>query len=157
MFGWKNLSIFFITPVQSSHHSGSSSCWSQRGSVEGNHYHLFWECPKIITLWQKIHAELESVFKTKMTFNWDELLFGLLCSSTNYQTKHCSVFSPQKGQPGVQRIFTQYCSSTFFFFGKQVKNQVAAHQVEVSTKKTDLVLPFHWVNTGHLTHSILLS
>ena len=89
MFGWKSLSRFFITPVQWSHPSGSSSCGRQCGSVEGNHYHLFWECPKILTFWQKIHTELESLFETKILFNWDKLLFGLLHSiSTNYLTKY---------------------------------------------------------------------
>ena len=89
MFGWKNLSIFFITPVQSSHHSSSFSCWRQCGSVEGNHYHLFWDCPIILTFCQKIHTELESVFETKITFNWDKLFFGWILSiSTNYQTKY---------------------------------------------------------------------
>ena len=56
---------------------------------------------------------------------------------------------------------TQY--STFvcliLIMGKQVINQVAADRVEVSTKKTNLALPFHGVNSGDMDpqHTPLLN
>ena len=89
VFGWKSLNRYFITPVQKSHHSGSSSCWRKCGSQEANYYHLFWACPKVNAFWHKIYTELVTIFGAKITFNRDELLFGPLHStSTNIKTKY---------------------------------------------------------------------
>lgn len=87
-FCWKSICRYFITPVQSSHYSGTSNCWRQCGSHEANHYHVFWDCPKVSSFWHKVHTELEIIFETKIIFNWDELFFGLLTSvNTNISNK----------------------------------------------------------------------
>ena len=87
-FGWKTLCRYFITPAQSSHYSGTSSCWRNCGSQDANHSHVFWDCPKVHSFWRKIHLELEIIFGIKITFIWDELFFGLISlTSVNITTK----------------------------------------------------------------------
>lgn len=90
-FGWKCLIGYFTTPAQHGYHTGSSSCWRLCRSQEANHYHLFWACPKINIFWRKVYSELESIFGTGITFNWDELLFGLV-HSANVSVKNKYLF-----------------------------------------------------------------
>ncbi len=49
-FGWKNIMRFFITPAQKRHQGSGTSCWRMCGSDLANHYHLFWDCPKLFFL-----------------------------------------------------------------------------------------------------------
>ncbi len=68
--------------------SGSSSCWRNCGSQEANHYHLFWSCPEVNSLWCEIHKELTKIFGTNITFNWNQLFVGILPSVTDNKTKY---------------------------------------------------------------------
>lgn len=87
-FGWKSLCRYFITPAQSSHYMGTSSCWRNCGVQGVSHFHLFWSCPLLKNFWTTIQAELCSIFKMQMTVNWDKLLFGFLYTvDTNKETK----------------------------------------------------------------------
>lgn len=88
-FCWKCLIRYFITPSQSSHHTGSSSCWRMCRSQEANHFHLFWACPKIITFWRMVYSELRTVFGSNITFTWEELLFGYIRSANVNVKRKC--------------------------------------------------------------------
>lgn len=79
-FGWKSLCRFFITPAQSSHYSGSSSCWRNCGTHGAKHLHLFWACPAIVLFWNQFQIEVKTIFNWQTSLHWDELLFGLLYS-----------------------------------------------------------------------------
>ncbi|XP_049891866.1 uncharacterized protein LOC126384694 [Epinephelus moara] len=54
-FGWKNIMRFFITPAQKRHQGSGTNCWRMCGSDTANHYHLFWDCPKLLSYWHDIH------------------------------------------------------------------------------------------------------
>ena len=59
----------------------NSSCWRLCRSQDDDHDHLFWARPKINIFWHKVYLELVTIFGTGVTFNWDELLFGLVHSA----------------------------------------------------------------------------
>lgn len=86
-FGWKCLIRYVITPAQYNYRAGSSSCRRLCHSQEANHYHLFWAWPKINTFWHKVFLELVTIFAAEISFNWEELLFGLV-RSDNLSVEH---------------------------------------------------------------------
>lgn len=75
-FSWKNLSRFFITPLQQRKQRPGIRCWRACGLIEANHYHVFWECPVLATYWQEIHTHLEAVFQVNIPFRFDTMFLG---------------------------------------------------------------------------------
>uniref|UniRef100_A0A3P9LA26 Reverse transcriptase domain-containing protein n=1 Tax=Oryzias latipes TaxID=8090 RepID=A0A3P9LA26_ORYLA len=75
-FGWKSIIRFFITPTQKRHQGVGTSCWRLCGSSEANHYHIFWDCPVLISFWQEIHKCLEMTFQETFPFNALALYLG---------------------------------------------------------------------------------
>lgn len=87
-FGWRSLCRYFITPAQSSHYYGSSSCWRNCGVKGVQHYHIFWSCPPIQNFWSLIQIELKEILNLQKALKWDELLFGSIYSvKMNKDTK----------------------------------------------------------------------
>ncbi|KAF7640932.1 hypothetical protein LDENG_00004570, partial [Lucifuga dentata] len=84
-FGWKNTIRVFITPAQKKHLGLGMNCWRLCGSAVANHYHLFWECPKLLSYWREIHRCLETVFGTIIPFDALTLYMGV--TTQNIQTK----------------------------------------------------------------------
>ncbi len=48
----------------------------QCGSREANHFHIFWDCPKLSLYWNGIHKTLSTVFKTQIPLNLETLYLG---------------------------------------------------------------------------------
>ena len=59
-----------------------SSCWRNCGAQEAKHFHLFWSCPSIKTLW--IHSDLEEILDMQVPSNWQELFSGRLHTMNTY-------------------------------------------------------------------------
>ena len=51
-------------------------CWRQCGSTTANHYHIFWDCPKLKIFWRDIQASLSTVFNTQIPLSFDVLYLG---------------------------------------------------------------------------------
>ena len=63
---WKNIIRYFRTPYQERYKGAHMPCWSQCGPTVANHFHIFWECPKVNTFWRGIQASLSKVFNTQI-------------------------------------------------------------------------------------------
>lgn len=74
-FGWKNIVRFFITPAQKRHQGSGTNCWRMCGSDVANHYHLFWDCPKLSPFWHDIHDCLEYIFQIAIQFDVSAMYF----------------------------------------------------------------------------------
>ena len=77
---WRNIIRYFRTPYQEGHKDAHMPCWRQCGSTVVNHFHIFWECPKLKTFWKGIQASLNKVFITQIPLNFDVLYLGLVPS-----------------------------------------------------------------------------
>lgn len=75
-FSWKNLSRFFITPLQQRKLMPNIKCWRTCGLIEVDHFHVFWECPVLTTYWQEVHTHLEAVFGTSIPYRFDTMFLG---------------------------------------------------------------------------------
>ena len=61
-FCWKNLTRFFITPKIKSRQLGvQQQCWRLCGNMEANHSHIFWNCTKIRSYWEKVNAVVKII------------------------------------------------------------------------------------------------
>lgn len=60
---------------------------AQCGSTEVNHYHIFWNCPKLKNTWAEISKVLNDVFKTQITFSFQNLYLGQLKLSKSEDIK----------------------------------------------------------------------
>lgn len=49
---WKNIIRYFNTPYQERYKGAHVPCWRQCGSTVANHYHIFWDCPKLNVFWK---------------------------------------------------------------------------------------------------------
>ena len=77
-FGWKSIMRYFITPAQKRHQDVGTKCWRLCGFDVANHFHLFWECPKIRLYWQDIHKCLETIFRIPISFDVKTLFLGTI-------------------------------------------------------------------------------
>lgn len=75
-FCWKNVIRFFITPTQKKHFTDDYECWRHCGSLNANHYHIFWDCSVIRSFWQDIHSVMERVLGMKIPFSFGTLYLG---------------------------------------------------------------------------------
>lgn len=73
---WKNIIRYFKTPHQEKYKNTSLMCWRQCGLREANHFHIFWDCPKLSLYWNGIHKTLSKVFKTQIPLNLETLYLG---------------------------------------------------------------------------------
>lgn len=62
---WKNIIRFFRTPHQDKYKGANLPCWRQCGMTIANHYHIFWDCPKLKGFWKDIQSSLSTVFSTQ--------------------------------------------------------------------------------------------
>ena len=69
---------FFITPAQKRYQGSRTNCWRMCGSDKANHYHLFWDCPKIVSYWHDIHNCLEYIFQITIQFDISSMYFGTM-------------------------------------------------------------------------------
>uniref|UniRef100_A0A3Q3ASL9 Reverse transcriptase domain-containing protein n=1 Tax=Kryptolebias marmoratus TaxID=37003 RepID=A0A3Q3ASL9_KRYMA len=61
-FTWKNLIRFFITPkVKNRYKNTNTGCWRNCGSMNADHSHIFWNCPKIVQFWKDVHETVKKV------------------------------------------------------------------------------------------------
>ena len=77
---WRNIIRYFRTPYQERYKGAHMPCWRQCSSTVANHFHIFWECPKLKTFWKGIQASLNKVFITQIPLNFDVLYLGLVPS-----------------------------------------------------------------------------
>lgn len=75
---WKNVLRFFKTPNQSKYKDVNAECWRKCGSLYANHFHIFWECPKLHQYWSGIHKVLSDVFEVQITNDFINLYLGLV-------------------------------------------------------------------------------
>jgi len=71
--------IFFITLKLTALHTGSHShsfCWRQCETSMGNHYHIFWACPKINLFLQEVVAEIGKIVGVVMDFSFTTAYLG---------------------------------------------------------------------------------
>lgn len=88
-FCWKNLIMFFITPVQKRHYTNSSVRWRQCRSLEANHFHIFWSCSLLLPFWQEVYTILERVFQVDIPFGFVSLyLEALLLENVTSKDKY---------------------------------------------------------------------
>lgn len=73
---WKNVIRFFKTPYQERYKDAHMSCWRHCGSISANHYHIFWECPKLNTFWKGVQASLCKIFNIQVPLSFDVLYLG---------------------------------------------------------------------------------
>ena len=73
---WKNVIRYFRTPHQEKYKTTNSQCWRQCGSMAANHFHIFWGCSKLSSYWSGIHKTLNTVFKTQIPLNFENLYLG---------------------------------------------------------------------------------
>lgn len=77
-FSWKNVFRYFITPAQKSNYSHNTTCWRHCGHARANHFHIFWECPRVVPFWKEIHKVMETIFQKKIQFHFALLYLGNL-------------------------------------------------------------------------------
>lgn len=77
-YSWKNLTRFFITPLQQRTQMPSTACWRSCGANEANHFHVFWDCPVLTPYWREIHSHLEAIFRVHIPCRFDTLYIGNL-------------------------------------------------------------------------------
>lgn len=73
---WKNIIQYFKTPYQEKYKDINRTCWRQCGTVEANHFCIFWDCPKLSRFWEGIHRTLNKDFNTHIPLNLENLYFG---------------------------------------------------------------------------------
>lgn len=63
-FAWKNTVRFFVTPNAKSKQNkdpDKAQCWRNCGSVSAGHFHIFWECAKIVPYWLVVITEINTM------------------------------------------------------------------------------------------------
>ena len=78
----KILLDFFFTPAQKRHQGSGINCWRMCGSDKANLYHLFWDCPKLMSYWHDIHDCLEYIFQITIQFDISSMYFGIMVFHT---------------------------------------------------------------------------
>lgn len=62
LFGWKNLSRFFLTPhITGKYLDTKQYCWRQCGHGDAAHTHIFWPCVKIQPFWDEVNETLGKI------------------------------------------------------------------------------------------------
>ena len=85
---WKNIIRYFKTPYQEKHKGDDRPCWRQCGAKKANHFHIFWDCPKLKTFWNNIHKTLCSVFDARIPLDFITLYLGHIeCLNQTRDTK----------------------------------------------------------------------
>ena len=77
-FCFKNISRYFITPIQKRYQGSGEACWRLCGANGANHFHIFWDCPIIRTYWKEIHKHIVNVFHVNIPFNCETVYLGNL-------------------------------------------------------------------------------
>ena len=63
-FGWKNLTRYFITPeLKSKQIRQHQPCWRMCSNSVATHTHIFWECNKIQSFWEKINDSIKDILE----------------------------------------------------------------------------------------------
>uniref|UniRef100_A0A8C7WYM9 Reverse transcriptase domain-containing protein n=1 Tax=Oryzias sinensis TaxID=183150 RepID=A0A8C7WYM9_9TELE len=76
-FAWKNLTRYFITPqIKSRQLKNLQACWRQCGSQEGNHTHIFWSCPKLLSFWNDVTTVIKNVIGYHLPNEFTTLYLG---------------------------------------------------------------------------------
>lgn len=70
---WKNIIRFFKTPWQEKYKDANRLCWRQCDSAAADHFHIFWDCPKLNLFWRDIQQSLSKVFNTQVPLNFESL------------------------------------------------------------------------------------
>lgn len=73
---WKNIIRYFKTPHQERYKGATTPCWRNCGSFAVNHYHIFWDCPKLVVFWRDVQSTLSTVFNTQIPLSFDALYLG---------------------------------------------------------------------------------
>ena len=73
---WKNIIRFFRTPYQEKYRGDLRPCWRECSAERANHFHIFWECPKLKSFWENVHKSLCSVFNCQLPFDFLTLYLG---------------------------------------------------------------------------------
>lgn len=72
--GWKNIIRYFKTPYQERYKGAYMQCWRQCGSTVANHFHVFWDCPKL----KNVQVSLSAVFNVQIPLDFKVLYMGLV-------------------------------------------------------------------------------
>lgn len=73
---WKNIIRYFKTPYQEKYKAANLPCWRQCGSMTANHFHVFWDCPKLNSFWKEIQSALDSVYHIQTPLCFKTLYLG---------------------------------------------------------------------------------
>ena len=112
-YSWKNLSRFFITPVQQRTQIPSTACWRACGANEANHFHVFWDCPVLTSYWQEIHSHLEATFKVIIPCRFDTLYIGNISfDSWDYRDKKLLLILLVASKKAISRRWLKQDSPT---------------------------------------------
>ena len=112
-YSWKNLSRFFITPLQQRTQLPSTACWRACGAIEANHFHIFWDCPVLTSYWRDIHFHLEAIFKVIIPCRFDTLYIGNISfDSWDYRDKILLLILQVASKKAISRRWLKQDSPT---------------------------------------------
>uniref|UniRef100_A0A3Q3A4Q3 Reverse transcriptase domain-containing protein n=1 Tax=Kryptolebias marmoratus TaxID=37003 RepID=A0A3Q3A4Q3_KRYMA len=81
-FCWKNVTRFFVTPVQRRFTTNGDACWRLCGFNGADHLHVFWDCQVLRPYWEEIHKHIGNVFNVNLQFKCETLYLGNLQLNT---------------------------------------------------------------------------
>ena len=81
-FCLKNITRFFITPIQKRHQGSGDACWRLCGSIGANHFHIFWDCQAMRSYWEEIHKHINNVFNVNIPLKCETLFLGNILFET---------------------------------------------------------------------------
>lgn len=79
-FDWKTKTRFFKTLLVISKfvdNPATMYCWRGCGMV-GDHSHIFWDCPRILSFWIEIKKEIDTILGIKIALTPSQFLFDLV-------------------------------------------------------------------------------
>lgn len=80
-FMWKNAVRFFITPyIKSKQHKDpdKAQCWRNCGDLTAGHFHIFWNCAKIVPYWTSVIKEIKKIIGFELINNFTTIYLGNL-------------------------------------------------------------------------------
>ena len=81
-FCWKNITRFFVTPIQKRHQGSGDACWRLCGSIGANHFYIFWDCQAMRSYWEEIHKHINNVFNVNIPLKCETLFLGNILFET---------------------------------------------------------------------------
>lgn len=91
---WKMLYRWYLTPAKLAkiYRSENKTCW-KCGEVEGDLYHMWWQCNKVKVFWEAIYNELKKVFKYTFPKRPEAFLLGIMGKEIKNEDKKIFLYA----------------------------------------------------------------